>query len=51
MLHPSALVLVRREFMENITIDDGYNIPAKIRFFMNAWAIGRNPVLGKSKNI
>ncbi|KAK2970145.1 hypothetical protein RJ640_019613 [Escallonia rubra] len=41
-LHPPAPVLVPRESMEDITID-GYNIPAKTRFFVNAWAIGRDP--------
>ncbi|KAL5814915.1 hypothetical protein ACOSQ4_025556 [Xanthoceras sorbifolium] len=39
--HPPVPVLVPRESMEEITID-GYNIPAKTRFFINAWAIGRN---------
>ena len=41
-LHPPAPVLVPRESMEDITID-GYDIPAKTRFFVNAWAIGRDP--------
>ncbi|KAL6319733.1 hypothetical protein AAG906_026822 [Vitis piasezkii] len=41
-LHPPAPVLVPRESMEDVTID-GYNIPAKTRFFVNAWAIGRDP--------
>lgn len=41
-LHPPAPVLVPREAMENITID-GYDIPAKARLFVNAWAIGRDP--------
>ncbi|CDP12691.1 unnamed protein product [Coffea canephora] len=41
-LHPPAPVLVPRESMEDVTID-GYNIPAKTRFFINAWAIGRDP--------
>ncbi|KAK2663615.1 hypothetical protein Ddye_002189 [Dipteronia dyeriana] len=40
-LHPPVPVLVPRESMEEITID-GYNIPAKTRYFINAWAIGRN---------
>ncbi|KAI7979954.1 Cytochrome P450 71A1 [Camellia lanceoleosa] len=40
-LHPPAPVLVPRESMEDVTID-GYNIPAKTRFFVNAWAIGRD---------
>ncbi|GMY14980.1 cytochrome P450 71A1-like [Fagus crenata] len=41
-LHPPAPVLVPRESMEDVKID-GYNIPAKTRFFVNAWAIGRDP--------
>ncbi|XP_059442657.1 cytochrome P450 71AP13-like [Corylus avellana] len=41
-LHPPAPVLVPRESMEDVNID-GYNIPAKTRFFVNAWAIGRDP--------
>lgn len=41
-LHPPAPVLVPRESMEDIIID-GYGIPAKTRFYVNAWAIGRDP--------
>ncbi|KAI6682789.1 hypothetical protein NL676_028702 [Syzygium grande] len=41
-LHPPAPVLVPRESMEEITID-GYCIPVKTRFFINAWSIGRDP--------
>ncbi|XP_030531146.2 cytochrome P450 71AP13-like [Rhodamnia argentea] len=41
-LHPPAPMLVPRESMEDITID-GYCIPAKTRFFINAWSIGRDP--------
>nr|XP_015882391.2 cytochrome P450 71AP13-like [Ziziphus jujuba var. spinosa] len=41
-LHPSAPVLLPRESMEHVTID-GYDIPAKTRIFVNAWAIGRDP--------
>ncbi|XP_059444176.1 cytochrome P450 71AP13-like [Corylus avellana] len=41
-LHPPAPVLVPRESMEDVDID-GYKIPAKTRFFVNAWAIGRDP--------
>ncbi|XP_004501854.1 cytochrome P450 71AP13-like [Cicer arietinum] len=40
-LHPAVPVLVPRESMEDITLD-GYIVPAKTRFFVNAWAIGRN---------
>ncbi|XP_048443846.1 cytochrome P450 71AP13 [Pyrus x bretschneideri] len=41
-LHPPAPVLVPRESMEDVSID-GYDIPAKTRIFVNAWAIGRDP--------
>ncbi|KAL3512688.1 hypothetical protein ACH5RR_025405 [Cinchona calisaya] len=41
-LHPPAPVLLPRESMEDVTID-GYDIPAKTRFFINVWAIGRDP--------
>lgn len=41
-LHPPAPVLVPRESIEDLTID-GYRIPAKTRYFINAWAIGRDP--------
>jgi cytochrome P450 len=41
-LHPAVPVLVPRESMEDITLE-GYIIPAKTRFFVNAWAIGRSP--------
>ncbi|KAF7847499.1 hypothetical protein BT93_L2903, partial [Corymbia citriodora subsp. variegata] len=40
-LHPPAPVLVPRESIEDITVD-GYYIPAKTRFFINAWSIGRD---------
>ncbi|KAF8028986.1 hypothetical protein BT93_E1608 [Corymbia citriodora subsp. variegata] len=41
-LHPPAPVLLPRESMEDVTIN-GYCIPAKTRFFVNAWSIGRDP--------
>ncbi|KAK3439855.1 hypothetical protein EUGRSUZ_B00197 [Eucalyptus grandis] len=41
-LHPPAPVLLPRESMEDVIID-GYCIPAKTRFFVNAWSIGRDP--------
>ncbi|GAV65150.1 LOW QUALITY PROTEIN: p450 domain-containing protein, partial [Cephalotus follicularis] len=41
-LHPPAPVSIPRESMEDITID-GYDIPAKTWFYVNAWAIGRDP--------
>ncbi|KAH7681581.1 Premnaspirodiene oxygenase protein [Dioscorea alata] len=40
-LHPPAPLLVPRESMEQVTIE-GYQIPAKTRVFINAWAIGRD---------
>lgn len=41
-LHPSAPLLVPRECREKCNIN-GYEIPAKARIFVNAWAIGRDP--------
>ena len=41
-LHPSAPLLVPRECGEQCEIN-GYQIPAKARLFVNAWAIGRDP--------
>ncbi|KAF5476681.1 hypothetical protein F2P56_003396 [Juglans regia] len=41
-LHPPNPLLLPRESMEDVSID-GYDIPAKTRFFVNAWAIGRDP--------
>ncbi|KAL4634203.1 hypothetical protein ACB092_04G182400 [Castanea dentata] len=41
-LHPPAPVLLPRESTEEVNID-GCNIPAKTPFFVNAWAIGRDP--------
>ncbi|KAL4279333.1 hypothetical protein GQ457_03G018810 [Hibiscus cannabinus] len=43
-LHPPAPVLLPRESMEDIIIN-GFDIPAKTRVFVNAWAIGRDPNL------
>ncbi|XP_015882402.3 cytochrome P450 71AP13-like [Ziziphus jujuba] len=40
-LHPPAPVLLPRESMEHVIID-GYDIPAKTRILVNAWAIGRD---------
>ncbi|ERN17909.1 hypothetical protein AMTRI_Chr10g2010 [Amborella trichopoda] len=39
-LHPPVPLLVPRESMEKCTLE-GYQIPAKTRVFVNAWAIGR----------
>ncbi|KAL1363812.1 cytochrome P450 71AP13 [Arachis hypogaea] len=41
-LHPPVPVLVPRESMEDIVLE-GFEIPARTRFFVNAWAIGRDP--------
>ncbi|ERN15840.1 hypothetical protein AMTR_s00039p00169050 [Amborella trichopoda] len=41
-LHPPVPLLVPRESKEGIKID-GYDIPAKTRVYINAWAIGRHP--------
>lgn len=41
-LHPPAPVLAPRESMQDVVID-GYDIPSKMRIFVNAWAIGRDP--------
>ncbi|ERN03056.1 hypothetical protein AMTR_s00181p00052680 [Amborella trichopoda] len=41
-LHPAAPVLLPHLSMEDVKIGE-YNIPAKIQFFVNVWAIGRNP--------
>ncbi|XP_042483295.1 cytochrome P450 71AP13-like [Macadamia integrifolia] len=49
-LHPPAPLLLPRESMEELTID-GYVIPAKTRFFVNAWAIGRDPESWKNSEM
>ncbi|KAL7249122.1 hypothetical protein ACSBR1_011315 [Camellia fascicularis] len=41
-LHPSAPLLVPRESSEQCTIN-GYDIPAKTKGIVNAWAIGQDP--------
>ncbi|XP_048552526.1 4-hydroxyphenylacetaldehyde oxime monooxygenase-like [Triticum urartu] len=41
-LHPVLPLLVLRETMRHITVC-GYDVPAKTRIFVNAWAIGRDP--------
>ncbi|XVF77883.1 hypothetical protein PTKIN_Ptkin14bG0083300 [Pterospermum kingtungense] len=41
-LHPPAPLLVSRENRERSEIN-GYDIPAKTRVIVNAWAIGRDP--------
>lgn len=41
-LHPSAPLLVPRESGEQCTIN-GYDIPAKTKVIVHAWAIGQDP--------
>ncbi|XP_042513306.1 cytochrome P450 71AU50-like [Macadamia integrifolia] len=41
-LHPPGPLLVPRESMEDLTIDE-YHIPKKSCVMINAWAIGRDP--------
>ncbi|KAI9102312.1 hypothetical protein K1719_023514 [Acacia pycnantha] len=42
-LHSPAVLLLPRENMEKCEIN-GYEIPAKTRVIVNAWAIGRDPI-------
>nr|UWY61438.1 cytochrome p450 18065 [Calotropis gigantea] len=41
-LHPAAPLLLPRECTEHCKIN-GYDVPAKSRVLVNAWAIGRDP--------
>ncbi|KAL5803935.1 hypothetical protein ACOSQ3_030735 [Xanthoceras sorbifolium] len=41
-LHPTAPLLVPRESRENCVVN-GFDIPAKTKVVINAWAIGRDP--------
>uniref|UniRef100_A0A0E0MMX4 Cytochrome P450 n=1 Tax=Oryza punctata TaxID=4537 RepID=A0A0E0MMX4_ORYPU len=41
-LHPPTPLLLPRETMRPIQIS-GYDVPAKTRIYVNAWAIGRDP--------
>jgi 4-hydroxyphenylacetaldehyde oxime monooxygenase len=41
-LHPAAPLLLPRETLRRVEIC-GYDVPAKTRLFVNAWAIGRDP--------
>ncbi|XP_028752956.1 cytochrome P450 71D10-like [Neltuma alba] len=43
-LHPPAVLLLPRENTEKCKIN-GYEIPAKTRVIVNAWAIGRDPMI------
>ena len=40
-MHPAAPLLLPRETMRDIKIS-GYDVPAKTRIYVNAWAIGRD---------
>ncbi|TKW31430.1 hypothetical protein SEVIR_2G105800v4 [Setaria viridis] len=41
-LHPPATLLVPRETVRDVRIG-GYDVPARTRVLVNAWAIGRDP--------
>ncbi|CAN6272748.1 unnamed protein product [Urochloa humidicola] len=41
-LHPPTPLLLPRETMRDIQVG-GYDVPAKTRIYVNAWAIGRDP--------
>ncbi|KAK3145111.1 hypothetical protein QOZ80_4AG0323310 [Eleusine coracana subsp. coracana] len=41
-LHPPLTLLLPRQTMRDTTIG-GYDVPARTRVFVNAWAIGRDP--------
>ncbi|XP_075496960.1 strychnine-11-hydroxylase-like [Primulina tabacum] len=47
-LHPPAPLLVPRETIENCTIAQKYEIPAKTRVMINASAIGTDPMYWKN---
>ncbi|CAN1329233.1 Cytochrome P450 71D10 [Linum perenne] len=42
-LHPPVPLLVPRENTEKVELKDGYEIPAKTKVIVNAWAISRDP--------
>ncbi|GLJ54698.1 hypothetical protein SUGI_1175000 [Cryptomeria japonica] len=48
-LYPSAPLLLPHESMEQSTIG-GYQIPAKTGVLVNAWAIGRDPIIWEEAN-
>ncbi|KAL6909560.1 hypothetical protein ACP4OV_001841 [Aristida adscensionis] len=41
-LHPPATLLLPRETVQHVKIG-GYDVPARTRILVNAWAIGRDP--------
>nr|DAD28666.1 TPA_asm: hypothetical protein HUJ06_030134 [Nelumbo nucifera] len=49
-LHPPLPLLVPRESTQDVKIQ-GYDIPAKTRVIINAWAIGREPLSWESRRI
>ncbi|KAM7261847.1 hypothetical protein ACFE04_020924 [Oxalis oulophora] len=46
-LHPPAPILIPRESIQDIKIDE-YDIPARTRIYFNAWAIARDPTSWKN---
>ncbi|CAN1329230.1 Premnaspirodiene oxygenase [Linum perenne] len=42
-LHPPVPLLVPRENTEKVELHNGYEIPAKTKVLVNAWAINRDP--------
>ncbi|GAB4858013.1 hypothetical protein Ancab_040536 [Ancistrocladus abbreviatus] len=48
-MHPAVPLLLPRESVDDATLN-GYQIPAKTRVFVNAWAIGRDPQLWEDPN-
>ncbi|XP_059306738.1 cytochrome P450 71A4-like [Lycium ferocissimum] len=44
-LHPPDPLLLPRESMEDVNLLGYYHIPAKTQAIINAWAIGRDPLL------
>ncbi|XP_060187977.1 LOW QUALITY PROTEIN: cytochrome P450 71AP13-like [Lycium barbarum] len=49
-LRPLGPLLIPRESTAEITIE-GYTIPPKTRFLINAWAIGRDPDIWKNPDV
>ncbi|XP_059302039.1 LOW QUALITY PROTEIN: cytochrome P450 71AP13-like [Lycium ferocissimum] len=49
-LHPPGPLLIPRESTAEITIE-GYTIPPKTRFLINAWALGRDPDTWKNPDV
>ncbi|XP_059306737.1 cytochrome P450 71A4-like [Lycium ferocissimum] len=44
-LHPAIPLLIPRESMEDVKLLGHYHIPAQTQAIVNAWAIGRDPLL------